>query len=170
MLLRSRAWLLPSLLVSGLASIVACSSPGGSATGTSSQAAAGMSVMQMTPTWASSAAFAGRLDPSTSVQVQVHLAMHDAAGAKALLARVSDPDDALYGRFLSDDEFAAKYAPTAEDVATVRAHLESKGLEVTFVPSNNAFLSAEGDAGDVETAFGTQLGQYRVAARRARRR
>jgi subtilase family serine protease len=150
-------------LLSGFGALAACSSPDGGPTASSSQAAAGTSMMAMTPSWASSASFAGRVDAATPVQLQVHLAMHDFAGAQALFARVSDPDDALYGRFLSDAEFAARFAPTAADVAAVRAHLEGHGLTVSFVPSNNAFLSVEGTAAKVEAAFGTRLGQYRVS-------
>ena len=116
----------------------------------------------MTPGWATAKSFAGRLDAATPLSLQVHLALHDAAGAKALLDQISNPDDAHYGQFLSDAEFAAKFAPNAADVATVRAHLEGHGLKVTYVPSNNAFLSVEGTAGSVESAFGTRLGQYNV--------
>ena len=161
---RSRSWLLGSVVLSGFGVFAACSSGSDSPTGSSSQATAGTSVMAMTPSWASSSNYAGRVDAATSVSLQVHLAMHNAAGAKALLAQISDPDNALYGRFLSDADFASQFGPTDADVAAVRAHLESNGLQVTSVPSNNAFLSVVGTAAHVETAFGTRLGQYRIGS------
>jgi subtilase family serine protease len=94
----------------------------------------------------------------------VHLALHDIAGAKATLAAISDPDNAQYGQFLSDADFASRYQPNAGDVAAVRAHLEGHGLQVTYVPGNNAFVSVTGTAANVESAFGTRLAQYRVGA------
>ena len=118
----------------------------------------------MTPTWASSKTFAGRLAGGTAISLQVHLAMHNMDQAKALLTQVSDPDDAQhYAQYLSDADFAASFGPTADDVAAVTAHLQSHGLKVTYVPANNAFIAAEGIASDVEAAFGTRLGQYQVA-------
>jgi subtilase family serine protease len=161
--LRSKLWLLPSLgsLLFG-AAVAACSASGNS-TGTTSQASMGTTPLaSMTPAWATSKSYVGPVDGSTSVSLQVHLAMHDAAGAKALLARVSDPDDALYGHFLSDADFAAQFGPTADDVAAVRAHLEGHGFTVSLVPANNAFLSVQGTASNVEAAFGTTLGRYQV--------
>jgi len=164
MITRSPKWILRSLLLSGVGAVAACSSSGSdSPTGTTSQAAVGtMALGAMTPAWANAKSYVGRVDGATSVTLHVHLAMHDAAGAKALLARVSDPDDALYGQFLGDADFAAQYAPTAADVAAVRAHLEAHGLTVTHVPTNNAFILVTGSAANVESAFATRLGRYDV--------
>ena len=128
----ARTWMLRSLMLSGVSALAACSSPA-QPTGTSSQASVGMSSLgSMSPSWAQSKSFAGRVSGATPVSLQVHLAMHDEADAKALLARISDPDDSVYGQYLSDAEFAVGYGPTAADVAAVRAHLEANGLKVTF--------------------------------------
>ena len=83
-------------------------------------------MVSMTPAWATPASYVGRVDASSSVSLQVHLAMHDATGAKALLARIVDANDSLYRQFLSDADFAKQFGPTADDVATVRAHLEAR--------------------------------------------
>ncbi len=168
MLERTRHWMHRSVgiavvIAAGVA-VAACSSSGPGTASTSSTQAATSNVFnpQMTPSWATGSAYMGRVDPSAAVSLQVHLALHDMAGAKAALAAIADPDDARYGQFLSDADFASKYQPTAADVAAVRAHLEGNGLQVTYVPSNNAFVSVSGAAANVETAFGTRLGQYRV--------
>ena len=166
MLPRSSKWmpsLLSSLALTGVGAIAACSSGGSSPTGSTTQASVGATPMvSMTPAWATPASYVGPVAASSSVSLQVHLAMHDVTGAKALLARVSDPDDSLYGQFLSDADFATQFGPTADDVATVRAHLEAHGLTVTYVPSNSAFVAVQGTAANVESAFGTKLGRYQV--------
>jgi subtilase family serine protease len=112
--------------------------------------------------WATGANFSGGADPNQVLRVQVHLAMQDEAGARAMLDAISDPDNALYGQFLSDDDFAAKYAPTMADVTAVRAHLEKNGFRVTEVPKNLAYVAAEGTVGQAEKAFSTTIGNFQV--------
>jgi subtilase family serine protease len=114
------------------------------------------------PAWATSDRLVGRLDESQVLSIQVHLRMRDEAQAEAQLAAISDPDSASYGQFLSNDDFMARYAPTSDDVAAVRAHLEANGLTVTEVPANNQYVAATGKVADIERAFGTALGSYSV--------
>jgi hypothetical protein len=83
--------MLRSLVLTAIGAAAACSSSGQAPTGTSSQAAAGGASVMVTPSWAKTANFVGRLQATTPVSIQVHLAMHDVAGAKALLASLSDP-------------------------------------------------------------------------------
>ena len=129
-----------ALLLTGICAVTACSSNHGwQSTGGSDDA-----TLAVAPKWATPANYVGPMDPSAPIKLQVHLAMRDTANAEAELAAISDPDNALYGQFLTDEEFNAKYAPTAADVAAVQAHLEKSGLTVKFVPGNNAFVSAEG--------------------------
>jgi subtilase family serine protease len=164
MLVLSRTRILRSLLLCGLGAVAACSSSsdGDGNVGTTSATESLTAVPAVTPSWANKANFVGRLDAGTAVSLQVHLQMHDFAGAQATLAAISDPDNALYGQFLSDEDFAAKYAPTSDDVNAVSAHLAKSGLRVTYTPENNAFLTVEGTSAQVEQAFATRLGQYKV--------
>ena len=150
-----RNWLASAVLLSGFGLLSACST--GAPTGSVAQPSNGNR-----PAWAVPQNFVGRVSADERITVQVQLALHDQAAAEAELAAISDPDNALYGQFLTDEEFNAKYAPTAADVAAVQAHLEKSGLTVKFVPGNNAFVSAEGTASQVEKAFSTQLGLYKA--------
>jgi len=148
-------WLAPALLLSGFALLPACST--GAPTGSVAQASNGNR-----PAWAVPQNLIGRVAADEHITVQVQLALHDQAAAEAELAAISDPDSARYGQFLTDEEFDAKYAPTAEDVAAVQSHLEKAGLTVKYIPGNRAFVSAEGTAVQVEKAFSTQLGLYKA--------
>jgi subtilase family serine protease len=114
------------------------------------------------PAWATQDRFAGEVDAQKPVTIQVHLHMRNETGAAAELAAISDPDSPSYGQFLSDDDFAQKYGPTDDDVAAVRAHLESNGLTVTEVPDNKAYIAATGTAAQIKAAFGARLGTYNV--------
>jgi subtilase family serine protease len=88
--------------------------------------------------------------------------MRNASDAKAELEAISDPDSPRYGQYLSDADFNAKYAPTEQDVALVRARLEAQGLTVVEVPQNRAYIAITGTAAQVEKAFSTKLGHFRV--------
>ena len=146
-----RTWLAPAVLLS----FSACSTS--APTGSVGQASNGNR-----PAWAVPANLVGRVAADERITIQVQMALHNQAAAEAELAEISDPDSARYGQFLTDDEFNAKYAPTAEEVAAVQTHLQKAGLQVHFVPGNHAFVSAEGTASQVEKAFSTELGLYKA--------
>jgi subtilase family serine protease len=121
------------------------------------------------PAWATPGRLRGRVDGATPITVQVHLRLHDRAGAEAELEAVSDPDSPRYGQYLSSEEFESKYSPTPEDMSAVRKYLESEGFAITYVPRNRQFVSATATAADVERAFSTKLGQYEMQKGELRR-
>jgi subtilase family serine protease len=154
--------------LAGAAAAVACSSrsaePVASALPTPAAARAAAAGGLTVPSWATPDRLVGRIDAAEPITVQVHLRLRDEVAAEAELRAVSAPDSAKYGQFLTTEAFDAKYAPTEAEVAALRAHLEASGLTVTHVPSNRAYVAAEGRAADVERAFATRLGTFRTAA------
>jgi len=136
----TRTWIAAVFVLTGTASLAACSS------GHSSPSAAApkgpvlvdeSAHPAMTrPSWATVDRFAGELRAEEAISLQVHLQLRDYPGAIEELYAVSDPDSPRYAQYLSTEEFEAKYAPTADDVAAVRAHLEANGLTVSYVPEN----------------------------------
>jgi subtilase family serine protease len=114
------------------------------------------------PSWATADRFRGRVDGATPITIQVHLNLRDLSGAQAELEAVSDPGSPRYGHYLTSEEFESKYSPTAEDLSTVRSHLEAEGFSITYVPRNRLFLSARAKAADVERVFATRLGLFEL--------
>ena len=102
------------------------------------------------------------VSPDTRVAVQVQLRLRDQAGADALALSVSTPGSADYRRYLSADEFRARFSPTDATVAQVSAWLTSQGLTVTSVPANHSYVAAEGTAAQVEAAFAVGLATVEV--------
>jgi subtilase family serine protease len=145
-----RPWLYSALLVSGIGLVSGCARPTTPLPDPTR------------PSWASPANLVGPVASSERIDVQVHLAMRNADQAAAELEAISDPDSPLFGQFLSDDDYNAKYAPTDDDVAAVRAHLEQAGMRVSYIPANRSYIAASGSTAEVERAFSTQLGLYRV--------
>jgi kumamolisin len=102
------------------------------------------------------------------VSVAVSLKLHDTAGLAALDAAVSTPGSAEYGHYLTAAQFAARFGPTAQDVAQVRQYLTSQGLTVTDVSGNRQVVDAVGPANAVASAFNTSLGNYTEGTRHYR--
>ena len=113
------------------------------------------------PPWATAANRAGVANPNDAVNFRVYLNLRD--GAEAFALSVSDPRSKSYGRYLTPDAFNARFAPSATDVSAVSAWLQSQGLTVDYVPSNNHYVAAEGTVAQVQAAFGTSLSLYQVS-------
>ncbi len=151
-----RFWLAPAVFLSYGLLTSACSTT--TPTGSVAQAYNGTR-----PSWAIPANLVGRVDANEQIAIQIHLGLHNQAAADAELAAVSDPANAEYGQFLSDEEFNAKYGPTADDVAAVQKHLSSFGITTKYVGDSNMFVAAVGSAAQIEKAFSTQLGLYNAS-------
>jgi subtilase family serine protease len=100
--------------------------------------------------------------PDDRVAIQVQLRLRDQAGADALALSVSTPGSPDYRRYLTAEEFRARFAPTDATVADVSAWLTSQGLTVTSVPANHLYIAAEGTAAQVEAAFAIGLATIEV--------
>jgi subtilase family serine protease len=120
--------------------------------------------LALPPRWATPERYVGAVATDEPITLQIHLKLHDADDARATLAAISNPRGDRFRRYLSDAELESRFAPRAEDVAAVRAHLEAHGLRVTYVPSNRSYVTVEGTASQVERAFATRLGLYQIGA------
>ncbi|MET9480079.1 S53 family peptidase [Streptomyces sp. NPDC006638] len=110
------------------------------------------------PLWATQKADRGSTPDANKVTARVYLAGRDSAGLAKLAQEVSDPSSASYGKYLSARQAAARFGPTADQVARVTAWLKSAGLKVTGTQPH--YLTVTGDAAAVEKAFSTQLHDY----------
>jgi pseudomonalisin len=86
--------------------------------------------------------------------------------AKAALERLlrdqQDPASTDYHKWLTPEQFAARFAPSAESVAQVTGWLASQGFSVEEVGRTGLSVTFSGDAAAVEQAFRTPIMQYRV--------
>ena len=83
------------------------------------------------------------------------------SGSKAefdeLVRQMYDKSSPSFHHFLTMAQYQARYAPTAEDAATVRAFLASNNLKVTAVDQANHYITAQGRVADMQNAFKTQI-------------
>jgi subtilase family serine protease len=104
----------------------------------------------------------GRAAAGSSISFDLNLTLRNAAAAKALVTAVSTPGSAQYRRFVTQAQWIARYAPTSGAVASAENWLRLNGFKVGAVPADRLFIPASGTAAQVEQAFGTTLGTYKV--------
>jgi subtilase family serine protease len=83
----------------------------------------------------------------------------------ALHAAVADrynPASPDFHKWMTDSDLQ-QYAPSAEQIGTVRTALENHGLQILSVSSNNLSIRVTGTASQVESAFHTSLHQFSKA-------
>jgi subtilase family serine protease len=88
------------------------------------------------------------------------MAVKDGAGLKALVAAVSTPKSPQYGRYLSNSEFASRFAPASEDVRAVQSLLEKAGMSEVTVGPVGAYVSAKATVSELRSAFKVSQNLY----------
>lgn len=108
--------------------------------------------------------------PSRSQQIEVKLYLADQRSGELadLIKAVSTPGSPSYGKYLTSAQFRARFAPSAANVAAVRAFAKSSGLSVTTVANNHAFIAVRGTVAQVQKAFDTTLKNYSIDGKKVR--
>ncbi len=101
---------------------------------------------------------------SQPLTVRVALAVKNQAALVSFVKSSSDPKSPTFGKYLTPAQFAATYAPTSTQVASVVAYLKSEGFTNVVVEPNNLLISADGTAAIAEKAFNTKLEQFSQAS------
>ncbi|MFI5302281.1 MAG: protease pro-enzyme activation domain-containing protein, partial [Polyangiales bacterium] len=97
-----------------------------------------------------------RLASNTEMRLTIGLPVRDEAALEAELAQITDPSSPSFRRYLSHEQFAEKYGPSAADYDAVMAWAKAHGLQATAHP-DRVFIKVQGVARDVEAAFGVHL-------------
>ena len=105
---------------------------------------------------------ASTLSGNQQITVSVALPLRDSAAAQALLEATYTPGSAQYRKFLTSQEFNAKFGPTDATVAQVTKRFQKAGLTVTR--SSSTLLKVSGSMSAVEAAFSVSLHAYEVPA------
>src|SRR5215469_960011 len=111
---------------------------------------------------------AGKVSASSRVRFDLLLTLRNAAGARTFVRQVSSPGSRLFHKFLTRQQWIARYGPTNASIASARSWLRSQGFAVGSVPKTHLYVSASGTAAQVERAFGVTLGYYMVNGHRVR--
>jgi subtilase family serine protease len=105
---------------------------------------------------------AGPLAGSTTVPFELVLSLRDPSGAAALVKAVSDPTSADFRHYVTAAQWEARFSPTTAQVRTAENWLKVAGFKVGAISADRLTISASGTAAQVDKAFDTQLGNYKV--------
>jgi len=112
------------------------------------------------PPYLSKATNLGAEDPARVVNVTVRLALHNRAGRDLLLQQLYSRTSPMYHKWLTPDQYAARFAPTSQEAAQVQDFLKSQGLNIIATNKYNYTVTAQGQVSDVQKAFGVQINRY----------
>jgi subtilase family serine protease len=101
----------------------------------------------------------GLAAPQQELTLNVHLTPHNEAAYNKAVEDLYTAGSPTYHHWFTDADFA-KYAPSASEVETVKKELESHGLSVISVGSNNHSVRVRGSVSAVESAFNTQIHNF----------
>jgi subtilase family serine protease len=67
-----------------------------------------------------------------------------------------------YHRWLTPEQFGARFGPVAEDVEAVTEWLKASGFEVSWTSKSRMFIEFSGSAAQVKQAFGAPMHSFAV--------
>lgn len=79
---------------------------------------------------------------------------------KSLLARLYDPSDVLYRKFLSVAEFTRQFGPTPEEYQAVVRFARANGMTMTGTPANRLIVPVSATVDQVQKAFHISMKVY----------
>ena len=121
-----------------------------------------------TPGFVSTARDLGPEEASKQISVYLWLGIHNQDALRELVRDQHDPSSANYHRWQTAEEFNARFAPTAREVATVQSFLAAHGLSPVSVGERNFYVKATGTVADVQRAFNVQIHRFDVEGRMQR--
>lgn len=109
------------------------------------------------------ATVASALNPNQTLNIGLTISQPYPELLQEWLRQVYSPNSPNYGRFLSAQQFDAKFAPSQADQDAVVKYLQSQGLNVYKTYANHSLILAKGTVAQVQTAFNTTINNYRLA-------
>lgn len=112
---------------------------------------------------------AGRVPAGTRLDgVSIFFGRSEAqqADLNQLLAAQQNPASPLFHKWLTPDQFAARFGMASSDLAKIESWLEQQGLSVDSVSRSRNMIRFSGTAGQIEQAFATQMHYYNVEGAR----
>ena len=88
------------------------------------------------------------------------------ADLDALIAAQQDPDSPLYHKWLTPEEFGARFGLADSDIATVQSWLEQQGFTVNSVSPSKSHITFSCTVAQIEAAFGAELHYYNVGGKK----
>ena len=102
----------------------------------------------------------GPENPDQVITITMRLALRDRAGRDALLRDLYDPRSPQYQKWLTPEQYAARFGPSAMQASLVERYLREHGLNITDVNRFHYTITATGRVSNVQRAFNVQINRY----------
>ena len=103
---------------------------------------------------------AGRLPATQSMRLVLVLPHRNQAELDNLLKELYDPHSASYRKFLTVEEFTARFGPSQADYDSVISFAKANGFRVVGTSRNRMNLDVTGSVKSIERAFHLTMGVY----------
>jgi subtilase family serine protease len=123
----------------------------------------GKLIANNTPGYVATGKNLGAADPAKVMEVSIWLQPHNRTQFDALTQSLYDRTSPNYHHWLKQEDIAARFAPTQEEVATVKQFFAAHNLTVVKIGPDNFYVRARGTLGDVSKAFHVQFNNYQVS-------
>ena len=99
--------------------------------------------------------------PYQSLQMEIYLKPRNQAQLQQLLQDQQNPKSPNYHKWLTPDEYAQQFGPTAADVSQVTNWLTSQGFGVTSASASQRRVTFTGNVSTAQTAFNVSIAASR---------
>lgn len=103
----------------------------------------------------------GTLSRSKVLPITVSLSLNHEDELDQRILEVYTPGTASYRKFVTPEEFKARYAPTQEQIDQVQNYLAANGMTGFKVNANGYLIEAQASVGALSAAFKTEIRQYK---------
>jgi subtilase family serine protease len=102
----------------------------------------------------------GKLPATQTLRFDIVLPLRDRAGLQNFVQEVQDSASPSYHRFLTPQEFAARFGPSQEDWDALVAFAKASGFEIISGTREARDLRLSGTVANIEKAFHVSMGTY----------
>ena len=110
----------------------------------------------------------GRLAAGTKIQgISLYFSRTQAqeADLQTLLAAQQNSSSAQYHKWLTPDQFAARFGMSDSDLAKVKSWLEAQGFSIDSIARSRNLIRFSGSVAQVESTFATEMHHYTLSVR-----
>ena len=103
----------------------------------------------------------GQLPANQTLRFDMVLPLRDRAGLETFLQEVQSPASPSYHKFLTPQEFTARFGPSQQDWDALVAFAKASGFEIISGDLKGRDLRLTGTVANIEKAFHVTMGNYR---------
>jgi subtilase family serine protease len=105
------------------------------------------------------------LSPNQQLHVSIGLTLRDRPALDALIQAQDNAKSGIFHRYITPQQFAARFGPLTTTTNAVVSYLRTQGLHINSISSNHALIFASGSVAAVEKAFTLTLANFSAGGR-----